>query len=60
MLLTICMKSMEVTTLLAAYKREMKDWTHIKIGDIEGFCRFCSFLLKFQSALCVNKWNGLD
>ena len=47
-------------TILAAHKKEMKEWPHIKVGDAAGFWKFKNFLLKCQSIIGRNKWNALD
>ena len=33
-------------TILAAYKKEAKEWLQIKVGDAAGFQKFYNFLLK--------------
>ena len=45
---------------LAAYKKEVKEWPQIKVGDAAGFRKFHNFLLKCQSIIGGNKWNPLD
>ena len=47
-------------TILAAYKKEVKEWPQIKVGDAAEFRKFYSFLLKCQSIIGGNKWNALD
>ena len=47
-------------TILAAYKKEEKEWPQIKVGDAAGFQKFYNFLLKCQSIIGGNKWNALD
>ena len=47
-------------TILAAYKKEVKEWPQIKVGDAAGFRKFYNFLLKCQSIIGDNKWNALD
>ena len=47
-------------TILAAYKKEVKEWPQIKVGDAAGFQKFYNFLLKCQSMIGGNKWNALD
>ena len=47
-------------TILAAYKKEVKVWPQIKVGDASGFWKFYNFLLKCQSIIGRNKWNALD
>ena len=46
--------------ILAAYKKEVKEWPQIKVGDTAGFQKFYNFLLKCQSIIGGNKWNALD
>ena len=50
----------EQQTILAAYKKELKEWPQIKVGDTAGFQKFYYFLLKCQSIIGGNKWNALD
>ena len=47
-------------TILAAYKKEVKEWPQIKVGDAAGLQKFYKFLLKCQSIVGSNKWNALD
>ena len=47
-------------TILAAYKKEVKVWPQIKVGDASGFWKFYNFLLRCQSIIGRNKWNDLD
>ena len=47
-------------TILIAYKKEVKEWPQMKVGDAGGFRRYYSFLLKCQSLIGGNKWNALD
>ena len=47
-------------TILAAYKKEVKECPHIKVGDAAGFHKYYNFLLKCQSIIGGNKWNALD
>ena len=47
-------------TILAAYKKEVKERPQIKFGDAAGFWEFYNFLLKCQSIIGGNKWNALD
>ena len=47
-------------TILAAYKKEVKERPQIKSGDAAGFWKFYNFLLKCQSIIGGNKWNALD
>ena len=42
-------------TILAVYKREVKEWLQIKVGDAAGFRKFHNFLLKCQSIIGGNK-----
>ena len=39
--------------ILASYRKEVKDWSHIKFGDSRGFRKFHSFLLKCKSVLLI-------
>ena len=47
-------------TILAAYKKEVKEWPQIKVGDAARFRKFYNFLLKCQTIICFDKWNALD
>ena len=45
-------------TILVAYKKEVKAWPQIKVGDEAGFHMFYNFLLKLQSI--VGGGNGVQ
>ena len=45
--------------ILAAYKKEIKEWPAVKAGNAAGFRRFFSFLVKCKSLLLQNKVNTL-
>ena len=47
-------------TILAVYRKEIKRWPMIKAGDAAAFRSFHNFLLKCQSVVLVQRWNGLD
>ena len=44
--------------MLAAYKKELKKWPQIKVGDTTKFQKFYNFLLKFESIIGSNRWNN--
>ena len=45
--------------ILAAYKKEIKEWPAVKAGNAAGFRRFFNFLVKYKSLLLQNKMNTL-
>ena len=47
-------------TILAAYKKQVKEWPQIKVGDVAGCRKHSNFLLQCQSTIGGNKWNILD
>ena len=46
--------------VLAAYRKELKQWKQINPGDAVGFQRFYSFLIKCSSLVEGQYWNTLD
>ena len=45
--------------ILAAYRKEIKEWPAVTAGDAAGFARFFNFLVKCKSLLVENKTNNL-
>ena len=46
--------------LLASYRKEIKEWQPLKIGDATSFRRFSNFLVKCQNVTGRTNWNALD
>ena len=46
--------------LLGSYRKEIKDWPPLKIGDAIGFRKFCNFLMRCQNITGRDNWNLLD
>lgn len=46
--------------LLAAYRREVKEWPQVKAGDAASFRKFFNFLIKCQTASAGMVWNAID
>ena len=55
----LCRRYGDQHTILAAYKKEVKEWTQIEVGDAVGLWKFYKFLLKCQSIIGGNNWNAL-
>ena len=45
--------------VIAAYRKEIKHWPHVKHGDAEGSRRFLNFLLKCETITRMQTWNVL-
>ena len=45
--------------ILAAYRKEIKEWPAVTAGDAAGFARFFNFFVKCKSLLVENKINNL-
>ena len=46
--------------LLGSYRKEIKECQKLKLGDIGGFRKFSSFLVRRQSVTGRENWNLLD
>ena len=45
---------------MVEYRKEIKAWSIIRTGDVEGYQRFYNFLLKCESITQSVQWNQLD
>ena len=45
---------------IGVYRKEIKLWPQIRIGDGESYQKFYNFLLKCNSITQARKWNPLD
>ena len=46
--------------VIAAYRKEIKQWPQIKPGDAEAYRKFHNFLLKCENITQLQTWNVLD
>ena len=46
--------------VIAAYRKEIKQWPQIKPGDAEAYRKFHNFLLKCENITQMQTWNVLD
>ena len=46
--------------LLVSYRKEIKEWSQIRMGDAIEFRKFSNFLTKCQNVTPRNNWNASD
>ena len=46
--------------IIAAYRKEIKDWSQIKAGDVDACQKFQNFLVKLENIGHLQSWNVLD
>ena len=46
--------------IMIAYKKQLDNWEHIRLGDSSAFGKFHSFLLKCGSVIESKLWNSFD
>ena len=46
--------------LLGSYRKEIKEWQQLKLGDAAGFRKFSNFLVRCQNVTGRDNWNLLD
>ena len=46
--------------IIAAYRKEIKDWSQIKAGDVDACQKFQNFLVKRENIGHLKSWNVLD
>ena len=46
--------------LLESYRKEIKEWHQLKLGDAAGFRKFSKFLVRCQNVTGRDNWNLLD
>ena len=46
--------------IIAAYRKEIKDWSQIKAGDVDACQKFQNFLVKRENIGHLQSWNVLD
>ena len=54
-IILLCRRYRDQHTILASYKKEVKEWPQVKVGDAAGFYKFYNFLLKCQSIIGGSK-----
>ena len=46
--------------VIAAYHKEIKQWSQVKPGDAEAYRKFHNFLLECENITQMQAWNVLD
>ena len=46
--------------LLGSYRKEIKEWQQLKLGDAESFRKFSNFLVQYQNVTGRDNWNFLE
>ena len=46
--------------LLESYRKEIKEWQQLKLGDAADFRKFSNFLVRYQNVTGRDNWNFLD